>query len=59
MIFLAFATTNGPQKFQRQLAKAHENLLRFGRMAVARSGEIDEPVEKSRPINWLIRRVCG
>jgi hypothetical protein len=31
----------------------------FGRMAVARSGEIDEPVEKLRPFNWLIRRVRG
>jgi hypothetical protein len=31
----------------------------FGRMAAARSGEIDEPVEQLRPFNWLIRRVCG
>jgi hypothetical protein len=29
------------------------------RMRAARSGEIDEPVELLRPINWLIRRVCG
>jgi hypothetical protein len=31
----------------------------FGRIAAARSGEIDEPVEKLRPFNWLIWRVCG
>ena len=29
----------------------------FGRLVPARSGEIDEPVELSRPFNWLIRRV--
>ena len=28
-----------------------------GRLVPARSGEIDEPVELSRPFKWLIRRV--
>jgi len=30
----------------------------FGRLALARNGEIDEPVEELKPKNWLIRRVC-
>jgi hypothetical protein len=29
------------------------------RITAVLSGEIDEPVEKLRPFNWLIRRVCG
>jgi hypothetical protein len=31
-----------------QLAKPHENHSAFGRTAMARSGEIDEPVEHER-----------
>ena len=29
----------------------------FGKLSQARNGEIDEPVEELRPINWMIRRV--
>jgi hypothetical protein len=32
-------------------------LSAFGRLLSARNGKIDEPVEKLRPMNWLIRRV--
>jgi hypothetical protein len=40
-----------------QLAKIHENQGAVGQNVAGGRGEIDEPMEESKPLNWLIRSV--
>jgi hypothetical protein len=64
---VARATKRRPQLARRveaarahalnQLAKTDESLARRCENGGGASGEIDGPVEKLKPVNWLIRNV--
>ncbi len=42
-----------------QLAKGHEKQVGYVRVLRCWSGEVNEPMGRLRPFNWLIRRVRG
>jgi len=49
------------RQFNLRVSRSSRNVMKithaFATLAVTGSGEIERPVEKSRPTSWLVRRV--